>query len=159
MDLLIRNGRLVDPGRKIDTVSDILVRDGKIRKIGHVDSTDLPVFDAAGLVVAPGFLDIHVHLREPGTEEAETIATGGNAAVAGGFTAVAAMPNTKPPNDNPSITHYIVSEGKRSSPAHVFPFRNDVMRDRWIIVHALHRFGREEVVACTCFSDWCDHER
>ena len=74
-----------------------------------------------GLIVAPGFFDIHVHLREPGTEEAETIATGGNAAVAGGFTAVAAMPNTKPPNDNPSITHYIVSEAKRSSPARVFP--------------------------------------
>ena len=121
MDLLIRNGRLVDPGRKIDTVTDILVRDGKIRKIGQVDSQDIPVFDAAKLIVAPGFFDIHVHLREPGTEEAETIATGGQAAVAGGFTAVAAMPNTKPPNDNPSMTHYIVSEAKRSSPARVFP--------------------------------------
>jgi dihydroorotase len=121
MDLLIRNGRLVDPGRKIDTVTDILVRNGKIRKIGPVDSPDIPVFDAAHLIVAPGFFDIHVHLREPGTEEAETIASGGQAAVAGGFTAVAAMPNTKPPNDNPSLTHYIVSEAKRSSPARVFP--------------------------------------
>jgi len=79
------------------------------------------VFDAAGLTVAPGFFDIHVHLREPGTEEAETIASGGSAAVAGGFTAVAAMPNTKPPNDNPSITQYIISEARRSSPARVFP--------------------------------------
>src|SRR3954462_6106315 len=99
-----------------------MIRGGIIRSIGSVDAdSGLPVFDATGLIVAPGFFDIHVHLREPGTEEAETIATGGNAAVAGGFTAVAAMPNTKPPNDNPSITHYIVSEAKRSSPAHIFP--------------------------------------
>ena len=121
MDLLLKNGRVVDPARKIDTVTNVLIRDGKIATVGASNVSDIPVFDAAGLVVAPGFFDIHVHLREPGTEEAETIATGGAAAVAGGFTAVAAMPNTKPPNDNPSITHYIVSEARRSSPARVFP--------------------------------------
>jgi dihydroorotase len=121
MNLLIKNGRLVDPERKIDTVTDVVIRDGKIRSVGSAPDSDLPVLDATGLVVAPGFFDIHVHLREPGTEEAETIETGGRAAVAGGFTAVAAMPNTKPPNDNPSITHYIVSEARRSSPARVFP--------------------------------------
>ena len=121
MDLLVKNGRLIDPARKLDAVTDIVVRGGKIRSIGAAAVSDIPVFNATGLVVAPGFFDIHVHLREPGTEEAETIATGGNAAAAGGFTAVAAMPNTKPPNDNPSITFYIVSEAKRSSPAHVFP--------------------------------------
>jgi dihydroorotase len=121
MDLLVKNGRVVDPGRKIDTVTDVVIRDGKIGSLGVANISDIPVFDASGLVVAPGFFDIHVHLREPGTEEAETIASGGAAAVAGGFTAVAAMPNTKPPNDNPSITHYIVSEARRSSPARVFP--------------------------------------
>ncbi len=121
MDLLIKNGRVVDPERKIDRITDVVIRDGKIRSIGTANDVELPVFDATGLVVAPGFFDIHVHLREPGTEEAETIRTGGNAAVAGGFTAVAAMPNTKPPNDNPSITSYIVSEARRSSPARVFP--------------------------------------
>jgi dihydroorotase len=121
MDLLVKNGRLVDPARKLDTVSDLLIRDGKIAHIGHATVADIPVFNASGLTVAPGFFDIHVHLREPGTEEAETIASGGAAAVAGGFTCVAAMPNTKPANDNPSITHYIVSEAKRSSPARVFP--------------------------------------
>ena len=121
MDLLVKNGRLVDPARNIDAVTNLIIRTGKIQAIGAVDASDLPVFDATGLIVAPGFLDMHVHLREPGTEEAETISTGGSAAVAGGFTAVAAMPNTKPPNDNPSITHYIVSEAKRSSPARVFP--------------------------------------
>jgi dihydroorotase len=121
MDLRINNGRLLDPARKLDMVADVLIRNGKIRAIGTFESADVPVFDATGLIVAPGFFDIHVHLREPGTEEAETIATGGEAAVAGGFTAVAAMPNTKPPNDDPSITHYIVSEALRSSPARVFP--------------------------------------
>jgi dihydroorotase len=117
----VKNGRVVDPMRKIDRIADVLIRDGIIRSIGDGHGSDVPVFDATGQIVAPGFFDIHVHLREPGTEEAETIATGGNAAVAGGFTAVASMPNTIPPNDNPSITHYIVSEARRSSPARVFP--------------------------------------
>jgi dihydroorotase len=121
MDLLVKNGRVVDPMRKIDRIADVLIRDGIIRSIGNGHGSDIAVFDATGQIVAPGFFDIHVHLREPGTEEAETIATGGSAAVAGGFTAVAAMPNTIPPNDNPSITHYIVSEARRSSPARVFP--------------------------------------
>jgi dihydroorotase len=121
MNLIVKNGRVLDPARKLDVVTDVLVRDGKIASIGTADIKGIPVFDATGFVVAPGFFDIHVHLREPGTEEAETIASGGSAAVAGGFTAVAAMPNTKPPNDNPSITHYIVSEARRSSPARVFP--------------------------------------
>src|SRR5439155_690111 len=115
------NGRVVDPARNLDKVADVVIRDGKIREIGSADGANLPIFDANGLIVAPGFFDIHVHLREPGPEEAKTIATSGNAAVAGGFTAIAAMPNTYPPNDNPSITHYIVSEARRSSPARVFP--------------------------------------
>ncbi len=121
MDLVVKNGRLVDPARKVDAVADIVIRSGRIQSIGSDNVSEIPVFDATGLIVAPGFFDIHVHLREPGTEEAETIATGGSAAVAGGFTAVAAMPNTKPPNDDPSITHYIISEARRSSPARVFP--------------------------------------
>jgi dihydroorotase len=121
VNLLVKNGRVIDPARNLDSVTDILIVDGKIRSIGKVSNADVPQFDASGLIVAPGFFDIHVHLREPGTEEAETIATGGAAAVAGGFVAVAAMPNTKPPNDNPSITSYIVSEARRSSPAMVFP--------------------------------------
>ena len=121
MDLIVKNGRVIDPERKIDAVTDVVIREGKIRSLGSAAASDIPILDATGFIVAPGFFDIHVHLREPGTEEAETIATGGNAAVAGGFTAVAAMPNTNPPNDNPSITHYIVSEARRSSPARVFP--------------------------------------
>src|SRR6185295_16859602 len=103
------------------STADVLILDGKIRSIGKATNSDIPQWDASGKIVAPGFFDIHVHLREPGTEEAETIATGGNAAVAGGFVAVAAMPNTKPPNDNPSITAYILAEARRTSPALVFP--------------------------------------
>jgi dihydroorotase len=121
VNLLVKNGRVIDPARKLDSVTDILIVDGKIRSIGKTANADVPQFDASGLIVAPGFFDIHVHLREPGTEEAETIATGGAAAVSGGFVAVAAMPNTNPPNDNPSITSYIVAEARRSSPALVFP--------------------------------------
>src|SRR6185295_5893897 len=102
MDLVIKNGRVIDPLRRIDAAVDVVVRSGKIVSIGEAKVSDIPQFDAKGLIVAPGFFDIHVHLREPGTEEAETIASGGAAAVAGGFVAVAAMPNTKPPNDNPS---------------------------------------------------------
>ena len=121
MNLLIKNGRVIDPARNVDTITDVLIVDGKIRSLGKATTDDIPQWDASGKIVAPGFFDIHVHLREPGTEEAETIGSGGNAAVAGGFVAVAAMPNTKPPNDSPSITSYILSEARRSSPALVFP--------------------------------------
>src|SRR5437867_12263021 len=121
MDLVVKNGRLVDPARKVDAVADIVIRSGKIQSIGSATVPEIPVFDATGLIVAPGFFDIHVHLREPGTEEAETIATGGAAAVAGGFAAIAAMANTIPPNDDPSVTAFIISEARRSSPALVFP--------------------------------------
>ena len=125
MDLFVKNGRVVDPARKIDSVLDLVIRNGKIRAIavagGAASASDLPQFDARGSIVAPGFFDIHVHFREPGTEEAETIATGGAAAVAGGFVAAAAMPNSIPPNDNPAITAFIISESRRSSPALVFP--------------------------------------
>jgi dihydroorotase len=121
VNLLVKNGRVLDPGRGLDRTTDVLIVDGKVRAIGKASGADVPHFDATGLIVAPGFFDIHVHLREPGTEEAETIATGGAAAVAGGFAAVAAMPNTKPPNDDPAITSHILAEARRSSPALVFP--------------------------------------
>lgn len=121
MKLVIKHGRLIDPARNLDRVTDVLIEDGKIQSIDTSQVQDANVFDASGLIVAPGFFDIHVHLREPGAEEAETIRTGGEAAVAGGFTAVAAMPNTKPPNDNASTTRFIVTEARRSSPARIFP--------------------------------------
>lgn len=121
MKLVVKNGHLIDPTHDVDRVADILIDNGKIKDIGNIESNDIPTIDATGLCVAPGFFDIHVHLREPGTEEAETLRSGGCAAVAGGFTAIAAMPNTVPPNDCASMTQFIVSQAERDSPARIFP--------------------------------------
>ena len=121
MRTVVRNAHLIDPARDIDGPGDIWIEDGRIQAVGSIGDVAGDEFDAAGRIVAPGFFDIHVHLREPGTEEAETIRTGGEAAVAGGFTAVAAMPNTRPPIDSASMAQFVVAEGRRHSPARVFP--------------------------------------
>ncbi len=122
-NLLIRNGRVVDPSQSLDQGMDILIEDGMIARVDEKieANEDVPVLDAAGLVVAPGFIDIHVHLREPGYEYKETIATGSAAAVAGGFTAVCCMPNTKPVNDDPSITRFIMERGAAVGLARIYP--------------------------------------
>src|SRR5688572_33142956 len=97
MHLLLRNGRVMDPSQGMDESFDVSVQERSIAEIGRNLSTEgAQAFDASGLIIAPGFIDIHVHLREPGKEEAETIETGIRAAAAGGFTAVACMPNTTP---------------------------------------------------------------
>src|SRR5688500_17539510 len=102
--LLIRGGRILDPANEIDRVADLLIRDGRIAAIGdEVAAGDAEVFDAAGLVVTPGLIDLHVHFRTPGFEQKETIATGTAAAAAGGFTAVCCMPNTKPALDSVEV--------------------------------------------------------
>src|ERR1700752_4935089 len=117
MDLLIRNGRVVDPANGVDAPGDVLVQDGRIARVGP--GLDAPagteVVDAGGRVIAPGLIDIHVHLREPGQEYKETIATGTAAAAAGGFTAVAAMPNTIPVNDTADITRWMQSPDRGAS--------------------------------------------
>jgi dihydroorotase len=119
---LIKGGRVIDPGRGIDGILDILVADGKIAKVGRrISLRDAEVMNAAGLVAAPGFIDMHVHLREPGMEYKETIESGTQAAVAGGFTAVCCMPNTNPVNDDPSITRFILEQAARVGAARVFP--------------------------------------
>ena len=103
---MLKSGRLIDPAQQIDRVTDILVENGKIAAIGDgLTVEDAEVFDANGLVVAPGFIDMHVHLREPGQEAKEDIGSGTRAAAAGGFTTVACMPNTKPPIDNAIIVN------------------------------------------------------
>src|SRR5512143_2924013 len=99
-ELLIKNGRVIDPANKIDRKCDVLVTDGKIAKVDNVEKNVQNVIDAQGKLVTPGLIDIHVHFREPGDEEEETIASGSAAAVAGGFTCVCCMPNTKPPLDS-----------------------------------------------------------
>ena len=122
--MLIRGGRVVDPSQGVDAVLDLLLADGRVARVG--ESLDAPegaeVVDAGGgLVVAPGLVDVHVHLREPGGEHKETIASGVRAAVAGGFTAVVAMPNTDPPVDSPAAVGFVRAQGERAGGARVFP--------------------------------------
>ena len=121
--MLIRGGRVVDPSQKLDAVLDVLLVDGLVARLG--EGLDAPegaeTVDAAGLVVAPGLIDVHVHLREPGQEHKETIESGARAAAAGGFTAVVAMPNTDPPIDNPANVGFVLAEGLRAGGARVYP--------------------------------------
>ena len=120
--LLIRSGRVIDPGR-VDGPADVLVKDGKIAEIGHnlKAPAGTPVLEASGKLVLPGFVDLHVHLREPGFEYKETIKTGAAAAAAGGFTSICCMPNTNPINDTRAVTEFILDRAKRAESVHVFP--------------------------------------
>jgi len=137
--LLIRGGHLIDPAAGVDVAKDILLKDGHVAEIaapGKLKSSDgTEVLDASGLVVAPGLVDIHVHLREPGQTHKETIATGTAAAAAGGFTSVAAMPNTNPVNDSPEVTRWMQAP-ERGAAVRVFPIaaatrgsKGDVLND------------------------------
>lgn len=120
--LLIRNGTLIDPSQQLEARRDLLIRDGKVVAIDEtIQADDAETFDAAGLIVAPGFIDLHVHLREPGYEYKETIETGARSAVAGGFTSVCCMPNTNPVNDNSSVTNFIIEQARKAALANVFP--------------------------------------
>jgi dihydroorotase len=122
--LLVKNGRVVDPARNTDASMDLLLDSEKIVEIaqpGKLSANGFEVFDASGLIVAPGFIDLHAHLREPGQESSETIETGTRAAARGGFTAVCCMPNTKPVNDSASVTGFILDRAKTSASARVWP--------------------------------------
>ena len=119
MKLLIKGGRIIDPSQQIDRISDLLIEDGLVKSIDSPDDDTAQIFDASGLIVAPGFIDLHVHLREPGEEYKETIASGAAAAVAGGFTSICAMPNTKPVNDNASVTRFILDKAREAGLARV----------------------------------------
>ncbi|MDP9025267.1 MAG: amidohydrolase family protein, partial [Candidatus Eremiobacteraeota bacterium] len=122
----MRGGRVVDPSQSLDATRDILIRDGVIVAIGehlaHDPATEAPeTIDATNAVVAPGFIDMHVHLREPGQTHKETIATGSAAAVAGGFTAVACMPNTEPAVDSPALVLEVIRLARKAGLARVYP--------------------------------------
>ncbi len=120
--LVIRNGRVVDPAQNRDSVCDLAIEDGFIREIApNISGSGAGEFDASGLIVAPGFIDMHVHLREPGFEHAETIETGSRAAAAGGFTSVCCMPNTDPVNDSATVTSYICDRARRFAAVNVYP--------------------------------------
>ena len=125
MKLLIANGYVIDPAQQVNTGGrGVLIEDGRV--VGLVERGEpVPeqthVLDATGLIVAPGFIDLHTHLREPGQEYKETVASGASAAVAGGWTSVCAMPNTDPINDNPAVTRFIIEQGQAAKLANVFP--------------------------------------
>jgi dihydroorotase len=120
--LLIRGGRILDPTSGRDEPGSVLVGDGRIQAVGpDLDAQGAEVVDAQGAWIAPGFFDMHCHLREPGQEYKESIASGGRSAVAGGFTAVACMANTHPVNDDPAMTDYILDRALHDSPAKVYP--------------------------------------
>jgi len=120
--LLIKNGRVIDPASRHDAVMDVWIEDGVIKGVGaNLSPAGAEVFDATGLIVAPGFIDMHVHLREPGFEHSETIESGARAAAAGGFTSICPMPNTSPVNDSPTVTTYIIEKARRHAVVNVFP--------------------------------------
>jgi dihydroorotase len=121
--ILIQGGRVIDPSRGTDGVADVYLTDGKVAGVGRniVGEEGTLMIPAAGKVVAPGLIDLHVHLREPGQEDLETVATGAMAAAAGGFTAVCAMPNTDPVVDNQGTVGFIVSQAQRAAKARVYP--------------------------------------
>jgi dihydroorotase len=125
--LLLRGGRIVDPSQRTDGIADLLIVDGKVEAVGErlgvepSAESGIEAIDCAGRVVTPGFIDVHCHLREPGREDVETIATGARAAAAGGFTAVCAMPNTDPVTDNQAAVGFILRQGQRAGAARVYP--------------------------------------
>src|SRR2546430_8076572 len=126
MRLLIQNGYVIDPSQRINTGKNLLIEDGRIIGLSSYSDSipdDFEVFDATGLIVAPGFIDMHVHLREPGHEYKETIASGAAAAVAGGFTTICAMPNTDPQNESAAVARFVIEQAQRAGLAHVFPIR------------------------------------
>ena len=122
-DVLLRGGRIIDPSQGIDEAGDVLLRGGVVeshgRSLGSPD--DAEVIECDGAIIAPGFIDVHCHLREPGREDVETVATGARAAAAGGFTAVCAMPNTEPVTDNQAAVGFILRQAMRAGAAHVYP--------------------------------------
>ena len=120
--IVIKGGRVIDPSQRIDETLDVLVADGKIKELGKgLKAPGAEVIEPRACWSCPGLIDMHVHLRDPGLEYKEDIATGTRAAAAGGFTSVACMPNTKPVNDNKAVTSYILNKARKEAVVNVFP--------------------------------------
>ncbi|HEY5726373.1 MAG TPA: dihydroorotase, partial [Methylomirabilota bacterium] len=152
MSLLLRGGRVLDPANRIDAVQDVLIADGRIVRVGPAlkAPAGTPVLDVSGKVVCPGFIDIHVHLREPGLEYKETIASGTRAAAAGGFTALACMANTAPVNDNRAVTDFILAKARVEGAVRVYPI-GAVTRE--LKGETLAEMGELAEGGCVAFSD------
>ncbi len=122
MKILIRAGRVIDPANNIDAVRDVLIEGGVIAQVAeNIEASDVEVIDAQGMLVTPGLIDIHTHLRDPGQEYKEDIVSGTQAAAAGGVTSLACMPNTSPVNDNLPVTQYIINKARQAGYANVYP--------------------------------------
>jgi dihydroorotase len=118
--ILIKNGRLIDPANDVDRVTDVLIEGDRVSHIGPSSACDAQVINASGKIVSPGLIDLHVHFREPGDEEEETIASGSAAAVAGGFTSVVCMPNTHPTIDEATAVEYVHRMGRQARKTYIY---------------------------------------
>ncbi|MFA7464872.1 MAG: dihydroorotase [Syntrophales bacterium] len=151
MKLLLKGGRIIDPLRKIDKIADLLVDGGKVVRIEtNIEDPGADIYDAGGMWIIPGLIDMHTHLREPGYEYKESIRTGCEAAVAGGFTAVACMPNTNPVNDTRSVTEYIIRQAALAGIARVYPV---AAATRGSEGRVLSEFGDLKEAGAVAFSD------
>ena len=151
MSILIQGGRVLDPANGVDKVQDVLIIDGRIAEIGgNLKADGAQTIDAAGKLVVPGLIDLHVHLRDPGQEYKEDIVSGTRAAAAGGFTSVVCMPNTKPVNDNKAITKYIIQKAAEEGSANVFPVGNVTKGSKG---DSLAEMGDLKAAGCVGFSD------
>lgn len=150
--MIFTGGRVIDPSQELDTESDLLVVDGKVAEIGKnlTAPDEAEVIDVSGLIVAPGLIDVHVHFREPGMEEAETVATGARAAVAGGFTGVCVMPNTDPVTDNQAAVGFIVKQGRDANAARVYPIAAITLQQ---LGERLSEFGELVAAGAVAVSD------